>query len=86
VETTDLIKKLRKIEIRTKGLSNQVFAGEYHSAFRGKGISFSEVREYNFGDDIRNIDWKMRRAEYLCKLPDKAFEEVTEKILSLLVK
>jgi len=59
VETTELIKKLRKIEIRTKGLSNQVFAGEYHSAFRGKGISFSEVREYNFGDDIRNIDWNV---------------------------
>jgi uncharacterized protein (DUF58 family) len=59
VETTDLIKKLRKIEIRTRGLSRQVFAGEYHSAFRGKGISFSEVREYNFGDDIRNIDWNV---------------------------
>jgi len=59
VETTDLIKKLRKIEIRTRGLSKQVFAGEYHSAFRGKGISFSEVREYNFGDDIRNLDWNV---------------------------
>lgn len=59
LETTELIKKLRKIEIRTRGLSNQVFAGEYHSAFRGKGISFSEVREYNFGDDIRNIDWNV---------------------------
>jgi uncharacterized protein (DUF58 family) len=59
VETTDLIKKLRKIEIRTRGLSKQVFAGEYHSAFRGKGIAFSEVREYNFGDDIRDIDWNV---------------------------
>ena len=59
METTDLIKKLRKIEIRTRGLSRQVFAGEYHSAFKGRGIAFSEVREYIFGDDIRTIDWNV---------------------------
>lgn len=59
MEATDLIKKLRKIEIRTRGLSRQVFAGEYHSAFKGRGIAFSEVREYIYGDDIRSIDWNV---------------------------
>ncbi|MBI5538947.1 MAG: DUF58 domain-containing protein [Bacteroidia bacterium] len=59
MEATDLLKKVRKIEIKTKMLSNQVFAGEYHSAFKGKGMTFSEVREYQFGDDIRNIDWNV---------------------------
>jgi len=59
VEAIDLLKKVRKIEIKTKMLSNQIFAGEYHSAFKGKGMTFSEVREYQFGDDIRNIDWNV---------------------------
>jgi uncharacterized protein (DUF58 family) len=59
VEATELIRKLRKIEIRTRGLSRQVFAGEYHSAFKGRGIAFSEVREYIYGDDIRSIDWNV---------------------------
>lgn len=59
METTELIKKLRKIEIRTRGLSRQIFAGEYHSAFKGRGIAFSEVREYSYGDDIRAIDWNV---------------------------
>jgi uncharacterized protein (DUF58 family) len=59
METTDLIKKVRKIEIKSRGLSRQVFAGEYHSAFKGRGVTFSEVREYNYGDDTRNIDWNV---------------------------
>lgn len=59
METTELLKKVRKIEIKTKGLSNQVFAGSYHSAFKGRGMSFSEVRNYNYGDDVRNIDWNV---------------------------
>lgn len=59
METSELLKKVRKIEIRTKGLVNQIFSGEYHSVFKGKGMSFSEVREYQFGDDIRSIDWNV---------------------------
>lgn len=55
----ELLKQVREIEIRTKGLVNQVFSGEYHSVFKGKGMEFSEVREYQFGDDIRNIDWNV---------------------------
>ena len=59
METSDIIKKVRKIEIKTRGLINHLFAGEYHSAFKGRGMSFSEVREYQYGDDIRNIDWNV---------------------------
>jgi uncharacterized protein (DUF58 family) len=59
VEATELLKKVRKIEIKTRGLSKHIFAGEYHSAFKGKGMAFSEVREYQYGDDIRNIDWNV---------------------------
>jgi len=59
VEATELLKKVRRIEIKTRGLSRQIFAGEYHSAFKGRGISFSEVREYQYGDDIRSIDWNV---------------------------
>lgn len=59
METTDLLKKVRKIEIKTRGLSRQIFAGEYHSAFKGRGMTFSEVREYQYGDDIRSIDWNV---------------------------
>lgn len=59
METTDLLKKVRQIEIKTRGLSNNIFAGEYHSAFKGRGMTFSEVREYQYGDDIRNIDWNV---------------------------
>jgi uncharacterized protein (DUF58 family) len=59
VEATDLFKKVRKIEIKTRGLSNQIFSGQYHSAFKGRGMAFSEVREYQYGDDIRNIDWNV---------------------------
>ncbi|MEA2106199.1 MAG: DUF58 domain-containing protein [Bacteroidota bacterium] len=59
MEVSDLIKKVRKIEIKTRGLSKNIFAGEYHSAFKGRGMTFSEVREYQYGDDIRNIDWNV---------------------------
>jgi len=59
VEATELLKKVRKIEIKTRGLSRNIFAGEYHSAFKGRGMAFSEVREYQYGDDIRNIDWNV---------------------------
>ncbi|MDA3865939.1 MAG: DUF58 domain-containing protein [Salinivirgaceae bacterium] len=59
METQDILKKVRHIEIKTRGLSRQVFAGEYHSAFKGKGMTFSEVREYQYGDSIRDIDWNV---------------------------
>jgi uncharacterized protein (DUF58 family) len=59
VEATELLKKVRRIEIKTRGLSKHIFAGEYHSAFKGRGIAFSEVREYQYGDDIRSIDWNV---------------------------
>ena len=59
METSELIKKVRKIEIKTRGLSDQIFSGQYHTAFKGKGMAFSEVREYQYGDDIRSIDWNV---------------------------
>jgi len=59
METSELLKKVRKIEIKTKGLSKHIFAGEYQSAFKGRGMSFSEVRNYQYGDDVRNIDWNV---------------------------
>ncbi len=59
LETTDIIKRVRQIEIKTRGLSRQIFSGQYHSAFKGKGMAFSEVREYQYGDDIRSIDWNV---------------------------
>jgi len=59
MKATELLKKVRKIEIKTRGLSRNIFAGEYHSAFKGRGMAFSEVREYQYGDDIRNIDWNV---------------------------
>lgn len=79
----DLLKKVRKIEIRTKALSHQIFAGEYHSAFKGRGMAFSEVREYQYGDDVRNMDWNVTarlRAPYI-----KVFEEERELTVMLLV-
>ncbi len=83
VETTELLKKVRKIEIRSRGLTRQIFAGEYHSAFRGRGMAFSEVREYQFGDDIRNIDWNVtaRFGHPFVKI----FEEERELTVMLLV-
>lgn len=59
METADLIRKVRKIEIKTRGLSNHLFSGEYHTVFKGRGMSFSEVRSYQYGDDVRNIDWNV---------------------------
>ncbi len=59
METKDLLKKVRKIEIKTKGLTKNIFAGQYHSSFKGRGMTFSEVREYQYGDDIRSIDWNV---------------------------
>ena len=80
---TDLLKKVRKIEISTKALTHQIFAGEYHSAFKGRGMAFSEVREYQYGDDVRNMDWNVTaklRAPYV-----KVFEEERELTVVLLV-
>ena len=82
-DATELLKKVRKIEIRTKALSHQIFAGEYHSAFKGRGMAFSEVREYQYGDDVRNMDWNVTarmRAPYI-----KVFEEEREMTVVLLV-
>lgn len=83
METTDLIKKIRKIEIKTRGLSNQIFSGEYHSAFKGRGMAFSEVREYIPGDDIRAIDWNVTAR--LNHPYVKVFEEERELTVMLLV-
>ena len=83
METSELLKKVRKIEIRTKGLVNQLFSGEYHSVFKGRGMAFSEVREYQFGDDIRTIDWNVSARfdhPYV-----KVFEEERELTVMLLV-
>ena len=62
METTELLKKVRQIEIKTRGLSNNIFAGQYHSAFKGRGMAFSEVREYQFGDDILECDRPLQQA------------------------
>jgi uncharacterized protein (DUF58 family) len=83
MDTSELIKKVRKIEIKTRGLSKHIFSGEYHSAFKGRGMAFSEVREYQFGDDIRNIDWNVTARfnhPYI-----KVFEEERELSVILLV-
>ena len=81
--TKELLKQVRQIEIRTKGLVNQVFSGEYHSVFKGMGMEFSEVREYEFGDDIRNIDWNVT-ARYGRPFI-KVFEEERELTVMLIV-
>lgn len=83
METTDLLKKVRRIEIKTRGLSRNIFAGEYHSAFKGRGMAFSEVREYNYGDDMRDIDWNVT-ARYN-KPFVKVFEEERELTVMLLI-
>jgi uncharacterized protein (DUF58 family) len=83
MEHTELLKKVRQIEIKTRGLSRNIFAGEYHSAFKGRGMAFSEVREYQFGDDIRNIDWNVT-ARYN-KPFIKVFEEERELTAMLLI-
>ena len=83
METEELIQKVRKIEIKTKGLSNNIFAGEYHSAFKGRGMAFSEVREYQYGDDVRDIDWNVTAR--FGKPYIKVFEEERELTVMLLV-
>ncbi len=83
METKDIFKKVRKIEIKTKGLSSQIFSGHYHSSFKGKGMAFSEVREYQYGDDIRSIDWNVTARfnhPYI-----KIFEEERELTVMLLI-
>ena len=83
METSELIKKVRKIEIKTRGLSKNIFAGEYHSAFKGRGMTFAEVREYQYGDDIRSIDWNVTARfghPYI-----KVFEEERELTVVLLI-
>ncbi len=82
-DAKDLLKKVRQIEIKTKALSHQIFAGEYHSAFKGRGMAFSEVREYRYGDDVRNMDWNVTarlRSPYV-----KVFEEERELTVVLLI-
>ena len=83
MSANDLLRKVRKIEIKTRALSHQIFAGEYHSAFKGRGMAFSEVREYQYGDDVRNMDWNVTarlRAPYV-----KVFEEERELTVVLLI-
>lgn len=82
-DTAEFLKKIRKIEIRTKALSHQIFAGEYHSAFKGRGMTFSEVREYQWGDDVRSMDWNVTAR--LRKPHVKVFEEERELTMVLLV-
>jgi uncharacterized protein (DUF58 family) len=83
MDAAELLKRVRRIEIKTKGLSQQIFAGEYHSAFKGKGMAFSEVREYQYGDDVRNIDWNVTARfnhPYI-----KVFEEERELTVMLVI-
>ncbi len=83
METSELLKKVRKIEIKTRGLSQQIFSGQYHSAFKGRGMAFSEVREYHYGDDVRSIDWNVTARfnhPYV-----KIFEEERELTVMLLI-
>lgn len=83
METTELLKRVRKIEIKTRGLSRHIFAGEYHSAFKGRGMAFSEVREYQYGDDFRSVDWNVTARfnhPYI-----KIFEEERELTVMLLI-
>lgn len=83
MDANELLRKVRKIEIKTRGLSQNIFAGEYHSAFKGRGMIFSEVREYQYGDDIRDIDWNVTARHN--KLYVKVYEEEREMTVMLLV-
>ena len=83
METSELLKRVRKIEIKTRGLSSNIFAGEYHSAFKGRGMTFSEVREYQYGDDIRNIDWNVTARHNRPYV--KVFEEERELTVMLMI-
>ena len=83
MDALELFKQVRKIEIKTRGLSSNIFAGQYHSAFKGRGMAFSEVREYQFGDDVRDIDWNVTarfRRPFV-----KVFEEERELTVMLLI-
>ncbi|MDR0295548.1 MAG: DUF58 domain-containing protein, partial [Prevotellaceae bacterium] len=81
--SSELLKNVRKIEIKTRGLSHQIFAGEYHSAYKGRGMAFSEVREYQYGDDVRNMDWNVTAR--LSTPYIKIYEEERELTVMLLV-
>ena len=83
METSELIKKVRKIEIKTRGLSSNIFAGQYHTAFKGRGMAFSEVREYQYGDEPRDIDWNVTAR--MNKPYSKVFEEERELTVMLMV-
>jgi uncharacterized protein (DUF58 family) len=83
MDTSDIIKKARKIEIKARGLSSNIFAGQYHSAFKGRGMAFSEVREYQYGDDVRDIDWNVTARFH--KPYVKVFEEERELTVMLLI-
>ena len=83
METSELLKRVRKIEIKTRGLAKNIFAGEYHSAFKGRGMTFSEVREYQYGDDIRNIDWNVTARHNRPYV--KIFEEERELTVMLMI-
>lgn len=83
METNEILKRVRQIEIKTRGLSNNIFAGEYHSAFKGRGMAFSEVREYQYGDDIRDIEWNVTAR--FNKPYVKVFEEERELTVMLLI-
>lgn len=83
MDTSELLKRVRKVEIKTKGLSRHIFSGEYHSAFKGRGMSFSEVRNYQYGDDIRNIDWNVTARTNEAHV--KVFEEERELTVMLVV-
>ena len=83
LNTNDILSKVRKIEIKTRGLSTNIFAGQYHSAFKGRGMAFSEVREYQFGDDVRDIDWNVTARFH--KPFVKVFEEERELTVMLMV-
>ena len=84
METSEIIKKVRKIEIKARGLSSNIFAGQYHSAFKGRGMAFSEVREYQYGDDVRDIDWNVTAR--FNKPYVKVFEEERELTVMLLIE
>ncbi|MDR0972827.1 MAG: DUF58 domain-containing protein [Prevotellaceae bacterium] len=83
METTEILKKVRRIEIKARGLSGNIFAGQYHSAFKGRGMAFSEVREYQYGDDIRDVDWNVTARFH--KPYVKVFEEERELTVMLLI-
>ena len=83
MNTNDILSKVRKIEIKTRRLSNNIFAGQYHSAFKGRGMAFSEVREYQFGDDVRDIDWNVTARFHRPYV--KVFEEERELTVMLMV-